>query len=221
MEISNTLPPAYSASSDTSQKTSSDPAISSDFETFLRMLTAQMQNQDPLNPVDSTDYATQLATFSSVEQQVLSNDLLRNISTALDAGGLSQLSGWVGMEALSTAPAHFSGTPISLRPEIPADAAKTELVVKDGSGAVVERQNITGETGVIEWSGSTINGNQAATGSYGFELSVSSKDGETEVLPVPTYDRIVEARTVAGTLVLGLESGTDISADDVAALRST
>ena len=43
-------------------------AESSDFETFLKMLTVQMQNQDPLNPVESTDYAVQLATFSGVEQ---------------------------------------------------------------------------------------------------------------------------------------------------------
>ena len=50
--------------------------ISSDFETFLKMLTVQMENQDPLNPTDSSEYAMQLATFSGVEQQVLTNDLL-------------------------------------------------------------------------------------------------------------------------------------------------
>lgn len=53
-------------------------SLSSDFEVFLQMLTAQMKYQDPLNPVDSTDYATQLATFSGVEQAVLTNDLLKN-----------------------------------------------------------------------------------------------------------------------------------------------
>ena len=54
--------------------------ISSDFETFLKMLTVQMKNQDPLNPVESTDYATQLATFSGVEQAVLTNDLLKSVN---------------------------------------------------------------------------------------------------------------------------------------------
>ncbi len=48
-------------------KNESSSNISADFETFLKMLTVQMQNQDPLNPVDSSDYATQLATFSGVE----------------------------------------------------------------------------------------------------------------------------------------------------------
>ena len=48
---------------------------------FLKLLTTQMQNQDPLNPIDSTDYAAQLATFSGVEQQVRTNSLLADLGT--------------------------------------------------------------------------------------------------------------------------------------------
>ena len=54
------------------QTETTEAVISSDFETFLRMLTVQLENQDPLDPTDSADYAMQLATFSGVEQQVLS-----------------------------------------------------------------------------------------------------------------------------------------------------
>ena len=54
--------------------------IGSDFDTFLKLLTTQMKNQDPLNPIDSTDYATQLATFSGVEQQTRTNQLLESLS---------------------------------------------------------------------------------------------------------------------------------------------
>ena len=50
-----------------------------DFETFLKILTAQIQNQDPINPIDSSDYATQPAAFSSVEQRVLANSHLEKI----------------------------------------------------------------------------------------------------------------------------------------------
>lgn len=220
MDTVTTLPPAYSASSDAVKSTDSKPTLSSDFETFLRMLTAQMQNQDPMNPVDSTDYATQLATFSSVEQQVLSNDLLRNISSALNVGGLSELSGWVGMDALSTAPAHFAGTPVSIRPEIPEDGSKAELVVKDAAGAVVGRQDITGEEGMIEWDGKTESGQILPSGKYSFELIATGADGETETIPVSAYTRIVEARSVSGGVVLGLEGGAEIASDDVSALRS-
>ena len=59
----------------TAGSSTSTGGISSDFNTFLRMLTVQMQNQDPLNPIDSADYAVQLATFSGVEQQVRTNQL--------------------------------------------------------------------------------------------------------------------------------------------------
>ncbi|NNF91122.1 MAG: flagellar hook assembly protein FlgD, partial [Boseongicola sp.] len=92
-------------------------ALSSDFETFLLMLTTQMQNQDPLNPIESQDFAVQLATFSGVEQQVLSNELLETLATGMGLSGMSQLAGWVGMEARVTAPAAFDGTPITLAPD--------------------------------------------------------------------------------------------------------
>ena len=78
--------------------TSNKALISSDFDTFLKMLTAQMQNQDPLNPMDSTDYATQLATFSGVEQQARTNELLTNLGSQMAVLGMSQLAGWVGQE---------------------------------------------------------------------------------------------------------------------------
>jgi len=73
-----------------------------------------MQNQDPLNPVDSSDYAVQLATFSGVEQQVLTNDLLRGLAAQNGTAGLAQMANWVGMEARAVAPAFFDGAPITV-----------------------------------------------------------------------------------------------------------
>jgi flagellar hook assembly protein FlgD len=77
MEIVNAL--TQSASPNVGASTTKASTVSADFETFLKMLTAQIQNQDPMNPIDSSDYATQLATFSSVKQQVLANSYLENI----------------------------------------------------------------------------------------------------------------------------------------------
>ena len=110
--------PAPIAGSDTAQSAT----ISSDFETFLKMLTAQMENQDPLNPLDSQDFATQLATFSGVEQQVKTNDLLKALSTNLGVSGLSDMAGWIGREARIAAPAPFDGSPIEVLPDPPISA---------------------------------------------------------------------------------------------------
>ncbi|WP_240722871.1 flagellar hook capping FlgD N-terminal domain-containing protein [Poseidonocella sp. HB161398] len=58
---------------------SANTDTNSDFDTFIKILTSQIKNQDPANPLDSTELATQLATFSGVEQQVLTNKILQNI----------------------------------------------------------------------------------------------------------------------------------------------
>ncbi len=83
--------------------TNTTGTIGSDFQTFLEMLTVQMRNQDPLNPIDSTEYAAQLAAFSTVEQAVLTNDLLKSLAAQMGDSSMSQLAGWVGMEARTTA----------------------------------------------------------------------------------------------------------------------
>ena len=76
----------------------------------------QMENQDPLNPVDSSDYAVQLATFSGVEQQVQTNDLLRSLATQLGSDGMAQMLAWVGKEARAPTAAYFDGGAITLAP---------------------------------------------------------------------------------------------------------
>lgn len=74
------------------------PPQTVDYQSFLRLLVAQMKNQDPTSPMESTDYVAQLATFSQVEQSVQINAKLEQI---LAASSLSQASGLVGREITS------------------------------------------------------------------------------------------------------------------------
>lgn len=78
--------------------TSAGSAGSVDYESFLKLLVAQMKNQDPTAPMESTEYVAQLATFSQVEQQVQMNKKLDDI---LQASALSQASGLIGREVVS------------------------------------------------------------------------------------------------------------------------
>ena len=128
-------------------------AINSDFDTFLKMLTAQMRNQDPLNPVESADFAVQLATFSSVEQQVQTNELLSDLGAQMTTLGMGQLSGWIGLEAEARAPARFTGDPVSLRATVDPSAESAELVVTDAQGVVVQRAEIPAQSGPVAWTG--------------------------------------------------------------------
>lgn len=69
-----------------------------DFNVFLRLLVAQLKNQDPMKPMDPTQTVTQLATFASVEQATQTNALLSQLS---DMSALSQASALIGRSAAS------------------------------------------------------------------------------------------------------------------------
>lgn len=69
-----------------------------DYQAFLRLLVAQAQNQDPTNPTDSTQYLAQLASFSSVEQSIQTNQKLDEL---LSTSRITQATGLVGREIVS------------------------------------------------------------------------------------------------------------------------
>jgi flagellar basal-body rod modification protein FlgD len=203
----------------TAQGAASKPLISSDFDTFLKMLTAQMQNQDPLNPIDSTDYATQLATFSGVEQQMRTNDLLASLGSQMAVLGMSQLAAWVGQEARADAPVWMDGDPVTMQlsPAIGADGAV--LVVRDASGQVISREDVPTAPGLYDWLGGDAAGDPLPEGLY--SLSLESYSGETLLgeSPVESYARIIEARNGAAGATLVLEGGVEVPSSRITALR--
>lgn len=191
----------------------------SDYETFLKMLTVQMQNQDPLNPVEASDFAAQLANFSAVEQQVLTNNLLTSIEARLAATGVSQLAGWVGMEVQSHAAVNFDGQPISVEVPLSNVADRRELVVRNIDGEEVFREVVPQQVETVTWGGEQASGLPAAAGLY--VLEVESFAGETSLgrSILPTYSGVKEARIGASGVELLLEGGAVTPADGVLGLR--
>lgn len=215
------MPAALTApAADYAEASASDgPMVSSDFETFLVMLTAQMENQDPLNPIESTDYAVQLATFSGVEQQVRTNDLLKAMGTQLGLMGMSDIADWVGKEARVAAPVLFDGDPITLSPNPVAAADEVILVVKNAEGIIVDSESLPVSTDPVERDGADQNGNTLPHGIYSFELTSRSNGLHLSTDPMESYGRIVETQNSGGQLWLVLESGERVTADAVSALR--
>ena len=198
----------------------SGTAISSDFETFLKMLTAQINNQDPLNPLDSTDFASQLATFSGVEQQVLTNDLLSGLTSQLSASGMAEMAGWVGMEARAVAPVFFDGsTPVAFTSAPLAGADRADLVVRNTDGVELQRFDVPLGVETLEWTGIGVGGAPLAPGEYSLELTSYAGEEELRTEPVEVYQAVREVRQGRNGIVLLLASGAEISADAVTALR--
>lgn len=211
---------ATTATTTTSSSASSSSAtISSDFDTFLQMLTTQLENQDPLNPVESTDFAVQLATFSGVEQQTLTNQLLESMTSQLGLMGMTQLAGWVGMEARVAAPVYYEGEPVTLAPNPVSGADTAVLVGYDSDGTEIYRKNISVTADTLEWNGTDTDGNTLPEGLYSFELESYNSGTLLSTDTVEAYTTIVEAQGTSDGTVLVLKGGTTISTDEITALR--
>lgn len=200
---------------------SSANAIGANFETFLQMLTVQMQNQDPLNPADPSDFATQLATFSTVEQQVQTNALLVEMATQMGALAVSQLSSWVGMDARAEVPVRFDGDPVTLFTRGNSQADRAELVVTDSNGTVVQRQEIETGRSEIEWSGITDSDEPLPADDYRITVEYFAEDDELlSSGPVQVRARIIEVRNELGTPILILDTGQEVDPAQIVGLLS-
>lgn len=215
MDIQSTTPPPSSPSNPAKVGT----LIGSDFNTFLRMLTVQMQNQDPLNPIESTDYAVQLATFSGVEQQVRANQLLSQLSGQFSVMGMAQLAGWVGQEARTTGPVQYNGSPITLSPNPARTADAAVLVVTDAQGTVMARESLPIGTAPYQWLGADAAGNPLPPGRYTLTLESRLGDETLRTDPVEAYHPIMEVRRNGDGVRLVLRGGIEVDAATVTALR--
>jgi flagellar basal-body rod modification protein FlgD len=217
--ITPTQAPPLFPSQTTSVAPSPTPSLSSDFETFLKMLTVQMENQDPLNPVDSADYAVQLATFSSVEQQVLTNDLLSALGASMAGGGIGALGQWVGMEVRAGDTALYDSKPIELVTPEPDDFDQRILVVRDATGEIATRINIPVSGTNITWDGKLADGSIAPSETYKFSIEGFKNGALESTTPATTYNRVREAVVQNGETFLILEGGVSVSPSEVSALR--
>lgn len=202
-----------------SNKSSGSVLGNGDFQTFLKMLTAQIKNQDPLNPMEGTDFAVQLATFSGVEQQVRTNTLLTALAENSILGDLSKYSDWIGREVMSSAPAGFDGTPMTINVTPPASADSSFLVVRNDSGVEVARVPVSTTASEIEWSGETASGGTVSNGIYSFAVE-SFKDGSLSATSQGyTTAQVTGAELKADGVVLTLSGGSYAYAHEIISIR--
>lgn len=219
MEITQSNSVAENTSAQTSANQAEREEVSSDFETFLRMLTVQLQNQDPLNPVESSDYALQLATFSSVEQQVKTNDILSSLGQQMGLLGLSQLSGWVGMEARVAAPAYFDGSAVTVYSEIPTIADAAIMVVRNDSGEEVYRSAVDVSEDSFQWAGNGVDGQPVVPGLYKFEVESYVNEELVSTKVAQIYSVVTEAKFDNDEMVIVLRGGAEVPASSITAIR--
>ncbi len=161
---------AFVAKQSSATPTAATPTPSADFNTFLTLLTTQLRNQDPLKPMESTEFVAQLATFSAVEQQVRTNDKLTEIANLLAANSADGFADKVGTKVLAPVSAVLAGAPIDFSWKPVEGVQKYRLRVLDSNDALIDMKDLSGLQAANEWSGHLQNGTFAPAGSYRFEI---------------------------------------------------
>lgn len=209
--------PATTSATAAGETTSS--TIAADFQTFLTLLTTQLRNQDPLSPTDSTEYMSQLASFSGVEQQVRTNDRLDTIISTLGNGTSAGLAAWIGREVRAPAAAAYDGTAVEVGIASHPAADRAVLVVTNAFGSEIARRTVAADATAATWDGTDDLGTAAPHGDYAF--AIERYDGETLLGTTAgtVYTTVREVRVADGETTLVLADGTEVPPDAITALR--
>ncbi len=148
---------------------------------FLTMLVAQLKNQDPLNPMEGTDFTAQLAQFSGLEQQFAMNKNLVSIQAALSAQSKDGIIGYIGKtvkvndDMIVAKDGQVDSGVYTL-----ADRADVTVYIYDDQGLEVRRiYNDWQDAGEydLEWDGRDNSGDPVADGTYSFEVQAKDAEG--------------------------------------------
>lgn len=153
---------------------------------FMTLLVAQMQNQDPMNPLENAELTSQLAQISTVSGIEELNSSIQSMNAQLDAGKTLQASSLIGKGVLTSGNKVYVGagqvSPIGFETQIPAD--RLTATITDGAGQIVkylETSNAPAGQGSMYWDGTMENGAQAPDGTYNITFTASNDGAPIQI----------------------------------------
>jgi flagellar basal-body rod modification protein FlgD len=203
--------------------TAAGSSVAGDMQSFLRLLVAQLQNQDPLQPVDSTQFVTQLAMFAQAEQGVNTNTKLDTIVGMVQGQMLSGSSHLLGKSVMvpSDTVAFDGASPVRLSYTVPSDAGTVRLEITDATGRVVRSVEGAAASGAYDdaWDGRTDDGAAAPAGTYTVRVTAEVAGGAdgtttTQALDTTIMGRVDEIR-VQDNGVVAVVAGKEIPVDKI------
>jgi len=211
------------ASATTQAATQKDSSIAGDFDRFLLLLTTQLQNQDPLSPMDATQFTTQLVQFSQVEQSVNMNKYLSDLVDLQISDQMQSAFGYVGqtVDVLSEDVPLKDGE-ADLFYAVSGKPTAVALQILDSKGKTVRTMTGNAEAGIqrVEWDGLDASGNALKDGTYTVKVIAEDSDGVT--LPAQTgyTGAVSEVTNVNSQMQLNV-NGLQIPMTEIVAVRKT
>ncbi len=192
---------AVANTADTSVSSTGRNRLVESYDTFMTLLTAQIQNQDPLKPMDSTQFTQQLVQMTGVEQQLLTNDLLEKLVTNTGSGIQTSVS-LLGREVKATYDgAKLTAGKAEWNYKLDREAASVTIEVLDANGKIVQATKTTTTADnsagdhTFKWDGKNLAGSQLPNGGT-YTLRITAKDSK---------DATVGASTFVKGIVTGVE----------------
>ncbi|ESR22694.1 flagellar hook assembly protein FlgD [Lutibaculum baratangense] len=175
--ISNAMTPA---------KSGSDGAtLNANFDTFLKLLTTQLRNQNPMEPLDANEFTKQLVQYSGVEQQIKSNANLEALIQMQSVNAATAATSFIGKTiTVQSASTSLANGQAKWQVSAGAAAETATFTVRDDTGAVVyeEVREVKRGANAFTWDGTTSNGGTAGDGYY--TLTVDARTDSNTVIPV-------------------------------------
>lgn len=187
---------------------------------FLRLMTAQLQYQDPFNPTDNGQMVAQMAQFSSLSGITEMSSTLKTLAAKLGGNGTSDAVSWIGKAVLTdspTASADNNGN-VNGAVELDGDAAKVELEIRDASGAVARTVSMGAQPkGMVDyqWDGTTDSGTPAGAGPYTISVAASDASGVVVKARNLAWAGVSSVMPNGGKPTLTLSNGAQVAADTV------
>lgn len=192
-------------------------SLAQNFENFLTLLTTQLQNQDPLSPLDSTQFTTQLVQFASVEQQIGQNARLDEIVKI--QGGSQAVSAVSFLDNIVEA---FGATGVlkdgaaSYTYTLPAGAQNVAITIKNESGQIIRTLEGDTEAGkhTLNWDGKDDQGVVQADGKYTIAVSAKGENETPIAVSTAVVGKVTGVTVADGQLVLDL-GGVTVKVTDI------
>jgi flagellar basal-body rod modification protein FlgD len=161
--------------------------IAGNFQSFLQLLTTQLQNQNPLSPLDTNQFTQQLVEFAGVQQQLNTNDSLATLVSLQQTAASTQALGYVGKTAVVTgSTAALSSSSATWELNVPADSNIT-INITNSTGQTVFTNNYSaskGDNQAFTWNGQGTDGTQYPDGNY--TLTATGKDSSGNNVAIST-----------------------------------
>jgi flagellar basal-body rod modification protein FlgD len=193
------------------------------FDTFLRLLTTQLQNQDPLSPMDTTQFTQQLVQFSSVEQSIRQNQNLETLiafqKNAQSSSAVSYIGKTVEMSGDKVGVVAGEGT---ITYQLPEAANRTIINIFDKDGKMVARLEGTSRQGdnAVDWNGRSDTGAQLPDGDYKVEIVASDFAGRALRVNTALTGTVTDVHFVDGSTLLTV-NGVRLPLSQLTAVRGT